>query len=247
MTRKILILCCAVLLSCQQKSEQKLNIAVAANMQFVMQELKKAFFEETKIPCQLIISSSGKLTAQIKNGAPFDVFLSADLKYPTYLHQKGFTSYKPQIYAYGKLALWTKNKNIVPKLQNLDKNKIKHIAIANAKTAPYGKATIEVLKKTNQFNLLNPKLVYAESIGQVNQFIYSQSVEIGFTSLSSIIASPNITKNMWCKIDENLHNPIAQGMIVLHNKNLKQGNLFLKFMMSQKAKNILKEFGYGVK
>src|SRR6476620_3945938 len=129
---------------------QQLHIAVAANAQFVANKLKEAFKKETGIDAELTISSSGKLTAQIEQGAPFNIFLSADMKYPEELYSKGLTTDKPQVYAYGALVLWTiKDINLTSDLSILLNNNVQKIAIANPKLAPYGEAAVQALTKQN--------------------------------------------------------------------------------------------------
>src|SRR5665213_3535065 len=129
-----------------EKEKPTLNIAVAANMRFAMQEISKAFTNKTGIVCNLVISSSGKLMAQIKEGAPYDLFISADMKYPNELFKAGFASAQPKIYAYGKLVMWSMINGLKPSFDMLKNSKIIHIAIADPKTAPYGEAATEALK-----------------------------------------------------------------------------------------------------
>ena len=176
--------------NCNRSKDQILTIAVASNMQFAIQEITKAFTEESGIPCQTIISSSGKLTAQIKEGAPYDIFVSANMKYPNSLYDENLTTSRPKIYAFGKLVLWSKNKEIEPSTNILTDKNIKHIALANPKNAPYGKAAIETLEHFDIYKKVEKKLIYGESIAQTNQFITTQAAQIGFTALSIIYALP---------------------------------------------------------
>src|SRR3954462_397194 len=151
---------------------QQLHIAVAANAQFVANKLKEAFKKETGINAVLTIGSSGKLTAQIEQGAPFNVFLSADMKYPEELYSKGLTTGKPQVYAYGALVLWAiKDSNLAKDLSTLLNKDLKKIAIANPKLAPYGEAAVQALTKQNLLSRVQQKVVYGESIAQVNQYL----------------------------------------------------------------------------
>ncbi len=237
------------LTSCKQQQEsEKLNIAIAANMQFASEELLKKFTDQTNIACDLIISSSGKLTAQIKEGAPFDIFVSADMKYPNKLYTSGYTCKAPKIYAYGKLVLWSMIDSIHPSIDILKSLKIDHIAIANPKTAPYGTAAIEVLKQHGVYKDVKDKLVYGESISQTNQFIISKSAQIGFTS-KSVVVSPKIKgKGNWVTIDESDHSSIAQGVVILKNnaENHHKAKAFYDFLCSQEAKIILENYGYSV-
>ncbi|NOQ92745.1 MAG: molybdate ABC transporter substrate-binding protein [Flavobacteriaceae bacterium] len=234
--------------SCEQKDKSKLTIATAANMQFAMHELTKEFTKETGVICESITSSSGKLTAQIKEGAPYDVFVSADIKFPNELFQTGFTMKKPKIYAYGKLVIWTMNSQLNPDFESLTKKHINHIAVANPKTAPYGIAAEEVLKKKNLYDKIQKKLVFGESVAQTNQFIVSYAAEIGFTAKSVVLSQNQKGKGNWKEVNENLYTPIAQGVVVLKNRNIhiEDAHRFQDFLFSVKGKEILNKFGYSV-
>jgi molybdate transport system substrate-binding protein len=240
-------------LTCQEKNSQKLTIATAANMQFAMEALSKSFTAETGIVCEIIIGSSGKLTAQIQQGAPFDVFVSADMKYPSELFKSGLTTDAPKIYAYGNLVLWTTTQHI--QLTNfssciplLISDTINHIALANPKTAPYGVAAIEVLKHYQILENIESKLVYGESIAQTNQFITTQAAELGFTAKSVVLSSKMKNNGQWISIDSGIYKPIAQGVVILKQseKRLLQSQNFYNFLFSAKAKEILDNFGYNV-
>lgn len=235
-------------ISCKQVDQQKLTIATAANMQFAMHELSNSFTVETGIECETIISSSGKLTAQIKEGAPFDIFVSADMKFPNKLFEGGFTTSEPLIYAYGKLIIWSMISDIDPTFEELLNDNVKHIAIANPKIAPYGLSAIEVLKKKNIYNVIEEKLVFGESVAQTNQFITSKVVEIGFTAKSVVLSAKMKNKGNWMEVDPNLYTPIAQGIVILNNRNdfLPQAKKFNVFLFSEKGKEILNKFGYSV-
>lgn len=237
-------------ISCKEQKEnkEKILIATAANMQFVMKELVKAFHQEKNIECDLVVGSSGKLTAQIKEGAPYDVFVAANLKYPEEIHQSGLSYASPKVYAYGKLVLWSVNKGIETNLEMLKSPKIHHIAIANPNTAPYGFAAIEVLKKLKIYDGLKDKLVFGESISQTNQFITLQSAEIGFTAMSIVLSPELKQKGNWVEIDNNYYSPIEQGVVIIKHKD-KTNPLaveFYNFLFSEKAKQILIAYGYNV-
>ena len=219
-------------------------------MQFAIAALTQSFTETTGIPCELIIGSSGKLTAQIKEGAPYHLLLSADMKYPTELFKSGFADTSPQIYAYGKLVLWTMTKEIQPSIHQLLSENIQYIALANPKTAPYGKAAIEVLQHYHLQEKIKAKLVYGESIAQTNQFITSKAAEIGFTA-KSVLLSPHIKgKGHWVEIADTTYSPIGQGIIILKNKNKtfhQQAQQFYNFIFSPPAQSILKNLVIGFK
>lgn len=231
--------------SCQTKKKDVLMIATAANMQFAVKELVKNFATETGINCQTVISSSGKLTAQIKAGAPFHVFLSANMKYPNELFRENLTIDTHRIYTYGQLVLWTTKNNIQPNINQLNEANIQHIALANPKTAPYGEAAIQVLKHYDLFEKVEKKLVYGESIAQTNQFITTQAAEIGFTSKSVVQALKLEKQGKWVDISTDFHQPIEQGIVILKNKNVDQienAKRFQTFLFSEKGQLILKKF-----
>ena len=230
------------------KESSKVTIAAAANMQYALGPIIKKFTEKTGISCDLIMGSSGKHTAQIMEGAPFDVFVSADMKYPSDLYNKGFTTAPPEIYAYGKLVLWTMVDGLPVSIKSLNDSAINHIALANPKTAPYGLAALEVLKKHGLLDSLENKLVYGESVGQTNQFIYSKSAEIGFTAQAVVLSPEMKGKGNWALINNSDYTPISQGAVVIKQskRNNLQADKFYKFLFSDEAKIILKDFGYSV-
>jgi len=237
-----------ILLSCSQNQSEKLTIAAAANMQFAVAELTKVFSEQTGIECETVTSSSGKLTAQIIEGAPFDVFLSADMKFPKELYIRGLTMNEPLVYAYGNLVLWTLKNDVEPVIESLSHENIKHIAMGNPKTAPYGISAKEVLHNTGLEEKLQNKLVFGESISQTNQFIISMVADIGFTSKSVVLSSIMKGQGDWKEIDKKLYRPIAQGIVIINSRNIfqKEAIQFKDFLLSAKGKEILYKFGYQV-
>lgn len=239
---------CLLASGCRHNQNKKLVIATAANMQFAMKELTAAFTAGSGVDCEIILSSSGKLTAQIMEGAPFDILVSANMKYPDELYKNGFSKNEPVIYAYGKLALWSMDNEINPSIELLGTDKIKHIALANPKTAPYGQAAVEVLNHYNIFEKTRNKLVYGESIAQTNQFIISEAAEIGFTALSVVLSPEMKNKGQYLEINSDIHSSIAQGIIILRkSKKQIQAQQFSDFLFSEKGREILNTFGYAVK
>jgi len=142
------------------------------------------------------------LTSQIENGAPFDVFLSADMKYPDKLYKDGFSSQAPKVYAYGVLVLWTmKNLDMSKGVNALSDPGIVKIALADPKVAPYGREAVNTLKFYKLYELLQKELVLGESISQANQFITIGAADIGFTA-KSVVLSPNMmNKGKWVEVD----------------------------------------------
>ena len=231
--------------NCKTSSINNLHIATASNMQFAMKAIIEAFEAETSIKCEMIVSSSGKLTAQIKEGAPYDIFVSADMKFPNRLYKDGFSIAEPQNYAKGKLVLWSMKEEIQPSIAMLISADINHIALANPKTAPYGKAAMETLDFYKLTHQVQEKLVYGESISQTNQFISLEAAEIGFTAKSVVSAPFMKGKGRWIEIPDSVYSPIEQGVILLKNAK-KEASLFYEFLFSKKGKAILVDYGYEV-
>ncbi|ANQ48082.2 molybdate ABC transporter substrate-binding protein [Flammeovirga sp. MY04] len=227
--------------SCQSK-EQPLRVAVSANMAFVMKDLSAEFTKKYNIPCELIIGSSGKLSHQIENGAPYDVFISADMKYPNHIYEKNLTTSPPKIYAEGVLVLWSKKLKSFHSEDILNSDQVEKIAVANPKTAPYGIAATmacsEILSKRNY----QKKLVYGESISQVNQYVINQATDIGFTSLF-VVQSPEMKDiGFWLKVNPSLYRPIYQGAVVIKDNNEELGERFLNWLLHEEGKDIINTY-----
>lgn len=228
-----------------------INIAVAANVSYAIGDLIKEFNKEnpdTKV--QVTLGSSGKLTAQIKNGAPYLVFMSANMKYPKALYDEKIAITKPIIYAQGSLAILSSSKKDFSKGIFLTKEKsINKIAVANPKTAPYGKAAIEAMKNADLLDSVQNKFVYAESISQTVSYAIT-AADIGFIAKSSLY-SPKMSMYKegvnWVDVDSKLYTPISQGVVILKTaQNNLEAKAFYDFILSDNAKVIFKRFGYLV-
>lgn len=239
-----------VLAGCGKKKDRPgmVTIATSANMQYAMKALGEYYRDSTGIDCQLIVGSSGKLSAQIREGAPFDLFVAANMKYPAEIERLGLAVEPPKTYAYGTLVLWTVQEDMTPSLEILRTGSVTHIALANPKTAPYGEAAIEVLQRFGLLESVNHKLVYGESISQTNQFILSGAAELGFTSLSVVLSPQMQERGNWIPLGQELYKPIKQGVVLLKRKTGKgeTAKQFYDFLFSHKAAEILKKFGYSV-
>ena len=215
-------------------------IATAASMQYPMETIVQAFEEKYEINCEIIIGSSGKHTAQILSGAPFDIFISADTIYPNELVKLGITEQPPFIYASGKLIVWSFIDSSYIDPHNWPLSTINHIALANPKTAPYGKLAYDYLVAQNIWPNIEEKIVYAESVSQTNQFIYSKAAEVGLTASSSVYI-PNLKERGYYHEVENIAIPQA-GIILSDNRS--EAEIFRKFMLSEEVKVILLSFRY---
>jgi len=230
-------------------AKEKIRVAAAANVQFALKAIEVAFEKSTNIEVDIVIASSGKLNAQIKQGAPYDVFIAANLKYPQDLYTAGFATTPPKIYALGKLVLWTMNEKVSlsPNLSTLEQEQIKHIGIANPKNAPYGAQAIKAINFYNLQENIKHKLVYGENIAQVNQYVLSQHCQIGITAKSVVVAPKLLRKGKWEEIDPNAYEPITQGAVITKYGQTHHNNAaatFFSFLSSQQAQQIFLDYGY---
>ena len=226
-----------------------LLVAVAASMQYPFEALRAAYQAETGRRLHSVINSSGKLTAQIVNGAPYDVFLSADMAFPQTLFVRGFTSAAPRAYAYGQLVLWTMRTGLDLEhwQTTLTSPAVGKIAIANPKLAPYGEQSLRALAYFKLDARLQDKLVIGESIGQTNQYIHSGAADIGFTAKSVVLAPEMAGQGRWIDLPRSSYQPIAQGAVILRHgmATLPAPALaFLSFLNGPKARAIFAQYGY---
>lgn len=238
---KILLLLLTFIVSSFSAS---LNIAAAANTAYVLEEIKREFIKlHPNAKINISLGSSGKLVAQIKNGAPFDLFLSANIDFADVLYKDGFALNKPVIYTSGSVAILSV-RGYEPSLNSLKNKDIKTIIIANPKTAPYGAATIEALKNAGIYDEIKDKIIEANSIGDaLNQTI--KAGDIGFVAASSLMAKQMQIYNNYLILDNSLHTSIDQGMVILtHGKDNQLAKDFYDFILSKTAQDIFAKFGY---
>jgi len=240
-----------ILLLASSLFANKITIAVAANVSYAIDNLIKEFNKtnpNTKV--KVTLGSSGKLTAQIKHGAPYDLFMSANMKYPNSLYKDSIAITKPLVYAQGSLAILSSKKRDFSQGINLTKKKaIKRIAIANPKTAPYGITTLEALKNAKIYKDIKKKFIYGESISQTVSYTV-RATDIGFIA-KSLLYSPRMKKfkeNInWISLDTKLYTPISQGIVILKRaQNSSEAKAFYDFILSQDAKKIFNSYGYIV-
>ncbi len=219
----------------------KLTVAVASNFYPTLALITSRF--ELAYPHTLttIRGSTGKLYAQIIHGAPYDVFLAADVERPLILEQAGKTVTNSRItYAIGALAMWRPHSTARQIEDLFNRGDFRHLAIANPKTAPYGAAAIQWLKRTGHLNSLRPRLVFGENIAQTFQFVDSGSADLGLVALSQIIQQPGY----WA-IDSNTHQPLEQQMVILKSaRNLPLAHQFVEFVQSEPIRQLIQQQGY---
>lgn len=224
-------------------------VAVASNFTKPMTEIAAEFEKATGHTAQLSFGSSGKFVSQFENGAPFEVFLSADDKSPAKLQQSGFAVEKSDFtYALGKLVLWSNTANYVDdKGDILNKGGFQHIALADPKLAPYGAAAVEVLKNKNVLDKLQPLFVQGENISQTHQFISTGNAELGFVALSQVVENGKITSGSGWIVPSNLYTPIKQDAVLLKTGEANPAaKALLDYLRTAPALAIIKKYGYDL-
>lgn len=224
---------------------EEITIAVAANFNFAMEELVTAFETESGHKVNVAYGSSGRLYAQIVNGAPYQLFFSADQEKPQALVEEGLAEESNHFtYAVGTLLLWwlESDKDIYEVLNN---GSLERIAIANPRVAPYGKAAMQVLESLGLVEQYENRLVMGENVSQVYQFTATGNTEAGFIALSQISQFDNPLLGTGWIVPPQLHEPIYQDVVLLKNaENNLVAKAFLDFIKGEQAKTIIDRFGY---
>lgn len=227
---------------------QNIKIAVAASTQFAIKELINEFQQQTGIEVDIIVGSSGKLVAQIISGAPYHIYISANLAYADHVYKEGYSTTKPIVYARGSGVIWTTKDDIDVStgLGCVLMTDIKTIAIASPKIAPYGVLAVDALKASDYYKRIEDKLIFGNSISQVNQYTTLGTVDIGITA-KSIVCSPRMKGvGKWIDIEGYY---IDQGMVMLtysKNHNQKNTQKFYNFLQSNTSHKIFEKHGYTV-
>lgn len=221
------------------------NVAAAANLREVLQEMKKQY--EVEHPDQRIeitFGSSGLLAQQILNGAPFDLFLSADTSFPEKLEKSDKTAAESSIYAYGKVALWSSQYDVSKGLELVLDPQVKKIAVANPQLAPYGKNTVKALQEAGLYSTIETKIVWAENINQAAQFAATGNADLGFIALSNALNKDMKAKGRYYELSDKECQPIAQSGVVLKGSNKASAQDFFVFIRNEKMRDLWKQYGY---
>lgn len=224
-----------------------ISVAVAANFSAPMNAIAKEFSKDTGHQLLVSTGSSGKLYVQIKNGAPFEVLLSADSEIPARLEHEGLAVAGSRFtYATGALVLWSADPTLVDAQgQILRKNNFAKLAIADPKLAPYGKAALDALTALGQLDAVRSKFVTGENIAQTYQFVASGNAELGFVAMSQVMKDGQLNSGSAWVVPQKLHAPIRQDAVILNmGKNSTAVNLLMSYLKTDKAREIMKSFGY---
>ncbi|MDP5237965.1 molybdate ABC transporter substrate-binding protein [Uliginosibacterium sp. 31-16] len=225
----------------------EVKVAVAANFTAPMQKIAAEFEKDTGHKALVSTGATGAFYAQIKNGAPFEVFLSADDETPAKLEAEGAGVKGSRFtYAIGKLVLWSAKPGFVDaKGEVLKKGDYAKLSLANPKTAPYGAAGVEVLKKLGVFDAVQPKIVQGENISQAFQFVSTGNAELGFVALSQVWQDGALKSGSAWIVPQADYAPIRQDAILLANGAGKPAaEALLKYLQGDKAKAVIKSYGY---
>jgi molybdate transport system substrate-binding protein len=242
----------------QETGVHEIRVAAASDLSAAMQKLTPVFEKQTGIHVSVSLGSSGNFFAQISNGAPFDVFLSADKSYPEKLDKSGLAEPGTiALYARGKLAIWWPN-SVHPDLQSknlqggtggLDSLKlpeIHRIAIANPEHAPYGRAAVAALQHYGIYEAVQPKLVLGENISQTAQFAQSGNADVAFIALALAVSDAMKDKGQFLLLPESSYPPLDQAAVVVRSSpNKQQARRFVQFLTSSEGQKILSDFGFG--
>ncbi len=248
---KPLILIAALLVSLSALTVQaaEVKVAVAANFAQAMKDIATEFEKDTGHKVAMTQGATGKFYAQITNGAPFEVFLSADDETPTRLVREGKAVPGQQFtYAIGRLVLWSPDDKLVDQGGNVLKtDKFKFIAIANAKVAPYGRAAVQTMQKLGALTVIEPRVVQGESIAQTQQFVTSGNAQLGFVALSQVWESGKLKSGSGWIVPETMHEELRQDAVLLNpGKDSPAAHALLAWLKSDKAKKIIDRYGYKI-
>lgn len=223
-----------------------IRVAVASNFANAIKPLVTQFENNTGHQVLVALGSTGKHYAQIQHGAGFDVFLAADVRRPLLLEQnKQAVAESRFTYAIGKLVLWSHRPGMIDNSRTvLTTHKFDHLAMANPKLAPYGKAARQVLQSLNLWQKLHPRIVRGENIGQTFQFVMSGNAELGFVALSQVIALNNSESGDYWIVDKILYEPIEQQAVLLSDQPA--AHAFIEYLQSDEARTTIKRSGYEV-
>jgi molybdate transport system substrate-binding protein len=243
---KPLLFACAMLLALSAHAE-KITIAAAADLKFAMDEIVGTYKKANSADeIDVVYGSSGKFQTQIQQGAPYDLYFSADISFPRDLAKNGFAASEVKPYAVGRIVLWSASLDASKMtLNSLTDPKITRIAIANPQHAPYGKRAEEALRASGLWDKVEPKLVYGENIAHTAQFVQTGNAQVGVIALSLALNPELSGKGGYWLIPDKLHEPLEQGYIITRQA---AGNAlakrFAEYMGSKPARAVMTKYGF---
>lgn len=223
----------------------RIRIAVASNFAATLARIADSFERRSGHEVVLVPGSTGKHYAQIRNGAPFAAFFAADIRRPALLEGEGTAVPGSRFtYALGKLVLWSPTPGLVdPAGKVLENGTFRHLAIANPRLAPYGRAARQALRSLGLRDALEGRLVFGENVGQTFHFVNSGNAEMGLVAYSQVISPERSSEGDYWKLPQSLYSPIEQQAVSL--KDTETTRAFLAYVRSDEAVAIIRSFGYG--
>ncbi len=247
MTFKLLLALLASWLLSVAAQAAEVKVAVAANFALTMKDIAAEFEKDTGHKVSLTQGATGKFYAQITNGAPFEVFLSADDETPSRLIKEGKAVSGTQFtYAVGRLVLWSPDASLVDQGGGVLKtDRFKFLSIANARVAPYGRAAVQTMQKLGVLTAIEPRVVQGESITQTHQFVSSGNAQLGFVALSQVWENGRLKSGSAWIVPEDMHEQLKQDAVLLNpGKDSKAAVALLDYLKSDKARKIIDRYGY---
>ena len=243
---KLIIISCALLMSAPAHAE-KITVAAAADLKFAMDEIVTSYNKShSGDEIQVVYGSSGKFFTQIQQGAPYDLFFSADIAYPRELAKKGLAASAVIPYAFGRIVLWSNSMDAAKMtLTSIADSKVTKIAIANPKHAPYGKRAEEALRSAGLWDKVQPKLVFGENIAQTAQYVQTGNAQVGVIALSLALNPELAKKGGYYLIPNKLHGALEQGYVITkRGVNKPLAKKFAEYMGSKQARAVMTKYGF---
>lgn len=238
-----LALSALLLIACFVAHAGDVTVAVASNFSKAADALIAEYPQPDGHRIRISTGSTGKLYAQINNGAPFDIFLAADAERPTRLERAGIAVAGSRFtYAFGRLVLWSATDPVTDGAHALRRGDFQHLALANARIAPYGRAAEQVLRNLQLSEALQPRLVRGENIAQTFQFVASGTAELGFVALSQLASPAADRRRGYWTVPQSLYSPIEQQAVLLRDRPA--ARRFYRFLASAVAREIIDRYGY---
>jgi molybdate transport system substrate-binding protein len=246
---RLLVFFCLYVFGYNAHAEGNITIAAAADLKFALDEIVVSFKRiHSDARIETIYGSSGQFSTQIRQGAPYDLYFSADISYPRALESEGYAASRAKPYAVGRIVLWGSSLDIGKMtLADLADPSIRKIAIANPRHAPYGKRAEEALRTAGVWEKVESKLVYGENVSQTAQFVQSGNAQVGIIALS-LALSPELAKQgSFVLIPDSLHQPLEQGYIITRRAAANPlAHEFARYIAGKEARTIMRRYGFAL-
>ena len=236
----------ALLLAPAAHGNEPVRIAAASDLRFALDDIIALYRgDNPDANIQAIYGSSGKMTTQIINGAPYDLFFSADIAFPERLHAEGLTATEPAVYAIGRIVIWSSTLDAASlTLEDLAADNIRRVAIAQPAHAPYGMRAEEAMQSAGVWEAVQGKLVFGENIAHAAQMAESGAAQVGIIALS-LAKFPDLAQHSHHLIDDALHHPLTQGYVVTRRGgNKPEAHAFADFMTTEAAHGVMTRYGF---